>query len=326
MSENQATKENQIIIIKKKIDSRHIVIFLIASVLLFQFLLYFVFQAEINIKTLMKIKADRKKLLYVFLAVGTHPERNEIIKNNIVHIVMKNQDDDKYQVDCLILGYADYYSTPTWLKEIDENSNSPCKYIKSFKERYVYFFKYIPSFYLERSGYSYITFVLDDVVHYPPHGNFDLRGYFDIIFQNDLEIVAPAVVNSYWSKFTGPRPITNPEVGRIASFLEIQTLTLKPYAWRCFDELLDTEFPSGWGVDLWFYNYCVVDKKVVKKELFAVIDKYYVHHNPDSFSSTHQGMNENLQIDNWIEVYGIDLRRQYPIDNLGMLYYYEDKK
>jgi hypothetical protein len=260
--------------------------------------------------------------MYIFLAVGTHPERNEIIRKNVEHIVMKNQNDDKYQVDCLILGYAAYNVTPTWVKDIEKDKNSQCKYIKVFKERYVYFFKHVPDFFLERSGYS--TFVLDDVVHYPPHGNFDFRGYFDIIFQNNLEIVAPGVINSYW-RALGSRPNneTIHQVGRIVKFLEIQTMTLKPHAWRCFNELFDTEFPSGWGVDLCFYNYCVVDKKVVRKESFALIDKYFVHHNPDNFHSTNQGSDMNLQIINWKELYGIDLRPQRP-HNDGLLYYFEN--
>jgi hypothetical protein len=275
--------------------------------------------------TTFKSTKDRKKLLYVFIAIGSHPERNEVIRNNVEHIVMKNQDDDKYQIDCLIFGYASYNDTPTWIHDIEKDDNSPCKYVKVFKGRYVFFFKHVPAFFLERSGYSYVSFVLDDVVHYPPLGNYDVRGYFDIVFQNDLAMVSPGVIHSFWSKHIGPRPIDESiqQVGRIVKFIEVQSLTFKINAWRCYNEMFDTEFPSGFGTDLWFYNYCVVDKKIVRKNQSAIIDKYSVHHNPYNWHTTHVGGEHQDQADSWKSDRGIQLKPQQP-DDQGNLYYYKD--
>jgi hypothetical protein len=307
----------------KVLYPRRIAIIVITLVILFQFM-YFIIQYNPDMATFATFKStkDRKKLLYVFIAIGTHPERNEVIRNNVEHIVMKNQDDDKYQIDCLIYGYAAYNVTPRWIKDIETDHTSPCKYIKVFEARYVFFFKHIPAFFLERSGYSYVTFVLDDVVHYPPISNFNVRNYFDIIFQNDLGMIAPAVKNSYWSKNTGPFPLASEHaVGRIVKFIEVQSITFKIKAWRCFNELFDTEFPSGWGIDLWFYNYCVIEKKQLSGNSIAIIDKYYVHHNPYGWAGTHVGEDTNLQVANWKDYKGIDLKNQTP-DDQGILFYY----
>jgi hypothetical protein len=77
MKEHQA-KTKSMSIINNQIKLRLIVILLTAIVLFFP-LLHFDFQSEGKTDTLMisKPEADRKKLLYVFLSVGTHPERNE---------------------------------------------------------------------------------------------------------------------------------------------------------------------------------------------------------------------------------------------------------
>jgi hypothetical protein len=324
MNEEDGSKRSYSSIIKENLHPRPTLLLVTVLAALFHFVLYFVFPYENTMTKFIPTEtAYREKILYVFVAVGSHAGRNEIIRNNVEHIVLKNQKDDKYQVDCLIYGYVENSGTPPWVRDIVKEDSSPCKYVKIFHGRYVKFFTHVPSFFLERMGYSYVSFVLDDVVHYPPQSNFDLRSYYDIIYKNNLEFVAPAVKNSVWSWSTGPHLFneTLHEVGRIVKFIEVQSVTFKIGAWGCFNQLFDNEF-KGTGMDSWFYHYCVLDKKAVSKEKIAIIDKYFVFHNPENWESIKVEGNSTDQSESWALHRGVNLTNTLPEDQ-GKLYYYD---
>jgi hypothetical protein len=314
--------------ISQKVTPRHTLILFALLAAIFHFVLYLVFPNEPSFEIspsnednltpnfAKQIPFDnRTKILYVFIAVGTNSETNKLIKNNIDHLVMKNQKDDKYKVDCLIFGYAQNIATPGWVRDIERDNNSPCRYIKIFHARFVKFFTHVPAYFLDRSGYSYVSFVLDDVIHYPPQSNFDFRTYFDIILQNDLEFISPSITNTTYDE-------TPHAVGRIVKSIEVKAVTFKISAWSCFNELFDNEFHSGFEIEALFYNYCVIDQKAVKKEKIAIIDKYFVYHNPVGWTSLHEVGNVDAQIESWKLYRGIELTHT-DADDQGIINYYD---
>jgi hypothetical protein len=128
---------------------------------------------------------QRKKLLYIFVSIGTNEKRNEIIKNNINHIIIKNQHHPRYQFDCILYTYSAQQSYPNWVQELVRSKNPVCDVIKVYNGRYIGFLKSVPPLLVEQV-YNYVTFVLDDVAHYPPFGTVDIVKYFDILFENNL--------------------------------------------------------------------------------------------------------------------------------------------
>jgi hypothetical protein len=111
-------------------------------------------------------------------------------------------------------------------------------------------------------------------------------------------------------------------VGRSVQFIEMQATSFRPDVWRCFYDLIDTEFPSGWGIDLWFYEYCIGGKRV-ENATMAIIDTMHVQHNPFNLPSTHVGEDPQLQVRNWKSLKGIQLKERYPGD-LGLIYYHPE--
>jgi hypothetical protein len=267
---------------------------------------------------------NRERLLYVFISIGIYEDRNAYIKQNVDYLVTSNQNHTKYKVDCIIYGYGSYESQPAWIKEMQQQENPMCDFIKVYRQRYVYFLKAITPLMLEEGRYKYMTIVLDDVIHYPPHGNFNFTLYYDIVFQNQLSFVSPAILGSFWSEDLGPHQVnaTSHQVGRYVRMIEFQSTTFRPDAWRCMYELIDTEFPSGWGIDMWFYHYCV-DSGRIRNDTIGIIDIMHVHHNPDNIGSSHEGSNTQDQVDNWNELRGIELKETYPGKDLGEIYYHE---
>jgi hypothetical protein len=168
-----------------------------------------------------------------------------------------------------------------------------------------------------------MTLVLDDVVHYEEHGGlFHLETYYDIINQNDLGYISPALKGSSWSQQLGPKPVNESihQVGREMHMIELQATTFRPDYWRCMYELLDTEVPSGWGVDLWFYDYCIKNGRLHGGRM-AIIDTMYIQHNPFNLPSTHVGDDINRQVQLYKQFKGVELRETYPHEEYGLIYY-----
>lgn len=262
------------------------------------------------------------KVLCVFIAIGTKPERHEIIHNNINNIVIRNQNSSKYQIDCLIFGYGSDKDRPEWITDPKSSVRAHCQFYKFYSQRYVLFMNLVTPFFMEQSGYKYIHYNLDDVVTYPPIGSLNFTWYLDIIVQNNLGYIQPAVHGSPWGGM-GPKPVNTSrnEVGRYVKFIEIQSPTFDLEVWKCVHELLDTEYPSGWGVDLWYYDYCVRGKGIDERKM-AIVDVNSITHNPFRFPSSHVGGGEmDIQVPAWKSVYGVDLIQQKPKD-IDKLYYF----
>jgi hypothetical protein len=155
-------------------------------------------------------------------------------------------------------------------------------------------------------------------------------------------MASPSVLGSYWSQHIGPKPVnaTLNEVGRSVEFLEIQATSFRPDFWRCFYDLVDTEFPSGFGIDLWFYDYCIVSGRVFDtvsdkngdidfgkkvRPKMALIDTMYVQHNPYGLPSTHVGGDVSLQMKDW-KLRKVELKDTWPGKKLGGLYFHGDLK
>lgn len=103
--------------------------------------------------------------------------------------------------------------------------------------------------------------------------------------------------------------------------LEIQASTFRPDVWRCFYDLVDTEFPSGWGIDMWYHDYCIESKRVTNASM-AVIDTMYVQHNPYQLKSTHHTQDIALQAENWKEFHNVHLKETRPYKDMGKVFYF----
>ena len=82
-----------------------------------------------------------------------------------------------------------------------------------------------------------------------------------------------------------PHPAKPGHVGRVVRYVEIMTTLFRMDAWACMYELVDTEHPHGWGLDLWFYDYCVASKRVPEANL-GIVDDMVATHNPLKLPST----------------------------------------
>ena len=106
--------------------------------------------------------------------------------------------------------------------------------------------------------------------------------------------------------------------------IEIQATTFHYNLYRCFYELIDTQTPSGWGIDLWFYEYCkeYMGPKINGTAPFddmngmAIVDKYYIQHNPFGFESSHEGDGWDMhrQVSNYNSWLGVSLVETMPMD------------
>jgi hypothetical protein len=237
---------------------------------------------------------------------------------------MDNVNNPKYEIDCILYSYIKYDDYPAWAKEMYTTKNPVCKIVKLVDSNYIYFLKALNPMIVHTKKYDYVTVVLDDVAHYPPHGEFRFEEYFDIIKQNNLAMTSPSVLGSNWSNHIGPRPVTEPnQVGRIVRFLEVQALTFRPDTWECFYDLVDTEFPTGWGIDLWFYDYCITSNRIHNATM-GLIDTMHVQHNPFNLQSTHlTGAIPNIteQVVNWRETRNVELRETRPTHGIGNIYF-----
>ena len=257
---------------------------------------------------------DPIKILFAFIAIGNVPERLKVIKDNL-QVLGTTANQGKYHVDCILFSYASYPKEPEWVHQMERNATSRCKIIRIFKTAYIPFLKtLIPSF-LKQANYKYITISLDDVALTPPHGTFDLNKFFDTMEKHSLHVASPAIENT---PHIALRPV-NPEprqVGRIARMLEFQSLSFKIEAWECMYELIDTEYPGGWGIDLWFYDYCIGNERIAGGKM-ALIDTMKITHNPQGLASTNNNDKDpaalmNAQMAAWEKERGIKLTIKGP--------------
>jgi len=239
---------------------------LFIQLLLFTCLNYFSFSdnaisAKSNIGSFHSIKRSK---LVLFLSVGRTSERNDLLKRQFDAV---STIDD---VDCILTSYVPHHELPSWAK-----SQSRCSLTTIINNSFVEWLKEMVPVLV--SNYQLFQIILDDVGMIEPEGNVDFSQYWNLILQEGFSVASPAVLGS--DQWAMHRQIGS--TGRITKFIEIQSVTFTPEAWECFYDLIDTEYPSGWGLDLWFYDYC---KDKIHGEI-AILDTFYAQHNPYALSS-----------------------------------------
>jgi hypothetical protein len=224
----------------------------------------------------MQIKNTQRKVLVTFVAAGKSPQKATVIKRNL-DLLLQQVPKSAYKVDCQILAYAGHQELPAWLTQHDSPYNVFCPLIIYHKQIYVFFLKTLQPKLLRLAGYSYVFIILDDVALYPSHGNFQLSGFLSLVEDNHLVMASPGIKNSVWDAMLPQYHAFSS--GRFVDMIEIQATLFRLDAWECMFSLIDTEFPSGWGIDLWFYYFCV-DSGILPKNSIGVIDLYEATHDP----------------------------------------------
>lgn len=226
-----------------------------------------------------------KKVLIALISLGDHPGRADIIHSHI-QLVKESKINSKYEIDCVLHTFSRFEDYPQWAKDLATAQNAPCSVVSMYKTNYVSFLKTLNPSWLQMADYDYLTITLDDVVLTPPHGHFEMEPFHDIMVEKKLAMASPAIAGSNHLAMR-PQEMKKHQVGRFINAIEIQSTTFRLDAWKCFYELLDTEYPSGWGVDVWYYNYCVQSGRVTDR--MAIIDSMIAHLNPYQFETTMGG-------------------------------------
>lgn len=230
------------------------------------------------------------KILFVFIAIGNVPERLQLIRDNLQALGPK-ADQGKYHVDCMLFSYASYPKEPEWLHE--KEINQRCQVIRLFKTGYIPFLKTLIPSLIKQSGYKYLTISLDDVALVQPHGSFDLPRFYDFMDKYGLSVATPAIAGT---SHAGLTPITPKpkQVGRLVKMIEFQSTSFDMAGWECMYELIDTEYPGGWGIDIWFHDYCIASGRI-KNGKMGVSDTMKINHNPQGL----QSVNNADKLKNW---------------------------
>ena len=214
--------------------------------------------------------AQKRKMLLSFFLSG-ELRRQEIIRLNLVHLTTSLR---TWHVDCLVMYFAPYASAPPWLKT--QPPEFGCQVIFGFHLPLVTLMKFMNPLLMSGNGYELITICCDDVVVHPPESNLDPSTYFDLVLQKQLSVATPSIVGSNWGCLR-PHGLGENSVGRLVDMIELQMTTFTAEAWACFYELADSEYPSGWGMDIWFYDYCISAKRI-RETRMGVLDLFSTIH------------------------------------------------
>ncbi len=262
---------------------------------------------------------DKKSLLYAFVAIGTSPQRQKVIYDN-VQVISKPS--SRYNVDCILFSYAAYQDEPAWVKQIDNDKTHICQVIRVYKLGFVEFLKMLMPRMLKKARYDYLTIVLDDVTLAPPHGNYNYERFFDLVQKFDLSVATPSVINSLHHVLRPLKTLLPNQIGRKMKMIEIQAITFHLKAWECFYELVDAQYPSGWGMDVWYFDYCVNTGRVDDK--IGVIDIIHVTHNPFMSNTTNRPGIDLIeyyinQQKDWLKYRGVLLKEEWGMFSLIFL-------
>ena len=263
-------------------------------------------------------KDNPTKVLFAFLSVGNKAERNQILHDN--YEVVRKLKSQSYTMECMIFVYAAARNIPDWVAKAGNNTEFPCTIRVMFQMGFVHWLKYLNPTLLKKGRFDYVSILLDDVALGPPHGNVDFLDYFDIIKRHGISFASPAIVGSIHTRLHPVKMKPN-QIGRYVDMVEIQSCTLSIDAWSCFLELDDTEFPGGWGMDVWYYDYCGKRPNLGK---LAIIDKYKSVHNPYGLETTnnpgdHPGKYMDRQISAWKDLWNVTLIPHWP-DVIGEIW------
>lgn len=266
------------------------------------------------------------KVLYTVIAIGEVPQRVELIYENL-RAVGLNQSlfgGGRYQIDCLLFSFASYPKEPRWVHEMENSTTPRCEIVRMYQHDFVAFLKTLIPSILRDSGYKYIFLSLDDVALTAKHGaTFDVVKFFDIIESQRLHVASCAIEGCAHPGNRPHTPENNMQIGRIVNMIEIQAVAFEINAWKCFYELIDTEYPSGWGLDMWFWHHCINNGRIQEGKM-GIIDTMKIVHNPFNLPSTN-GANKqpgqllNEQISHWASERDIQLLGDTNIQTLGLM-------
>jgi hypothetical protein len=267
---------------------------------------------------------ERIKILYAVIAIGDVPQRAEIIHENLYAVGFNQTNHGRYQIDCMLFSYVSYHEEPLWVHDIENSMTPRCQIVRIYKMGFVAFLKTLIPSLLRDSGYKYIFLSLDDVTLSTKHGaTFELVKFFDIIESQHLHMASCAIQGGshpvHW-----PQIHENPnEIGRFVNMIEIQATVFEINAWECFYELVDTEYPSGWGLDMWFWHHCIDSGRIGEGKL-GIIDTMKIIHNPFNLATTNGADKDPMQLlhaqmNHWAEERDINLIGSVDIKVLGIM-------
>ena len=263
------------------------------------------------------------KILFTLVALGNDSPNDGIALDNLnAAIAMGKNSGGRYKVDCLIFSYASYpgsqvvHDMKTQGLLDRENSTTPaCEILTMFEMSYVGWLKLLMPSLLRTADYKYLFISIDDVALTPKYGaSCDLMRFFDIVESHQLEMASCAIEGTPHMHLRPQEEVSPGQIGRLVNMIEIQATAFKSNAWECMHELVDTEYPGGWGLDVWFWNYCA-DRKVNNMWRMGVIDTMKVVHDPLGQGSRNNWRNPKglmkAQEQRWSQIRGIGLRRNY---------------
>jgi len=257
----------------------------------------------------------RATIIFAFIAASTNEDRNEVIRTNVD--VLKNSTSRDYHVDCIIFSYSKYADQPDWLKQMGDDSRGYCRVVTLYQSSLVGFMKYLDPVFLASAGYDYVVISLDDVRLHRPDSNFNLREFFEFVLEFDLAVASPAIMGTVWAPLR-PMAVAPRQVGHVVNAIELQSTTFRIDAWRCWWELSDTEFPSGW-YDLFMNKYCFSQNAAGNHSMGVMDIQYAVHEKFPSTNTPSARIIFNKQLQSWKKDRGIDLNPIKPTVE-GLLY------
>lgn len=250
--------------------------------------------------------APKRILFSIF--VGKTKERQEIPRKNLRILNDRLKYKHKYEIDCLVFSYAQWNHQPKWLK-LHTNPASYCKAVTLYESNYVVFLKFLQPWLLKKAGYDFLMITVDDVIIHGPRSTFDLETYLDLVVARDLAVATPAIWGSPHTSLQ-PQLSFHRRTGRWVDAVEVQSTTFRLDAWECWYEMIDTEFPSGWGTDVWFWGYCVTSGKLPNAKL-GIIDTQTIVHTklPSTNAGTNPSYLMEAQVASWAKERNITLAR-----------------
>ena len=218
-------------------------------------------------------------VLFAFVALGSDQTRNEFVRRNVMWLKEQQAHTKFATLQCMIFVYIPFAKYPSWLHAAQQ-SPVPCAVMPAFGANFIQNLKHLHPFFLRGMGVDYVHVVMEDVLMYPPQAKLSLESYFLQIRSMRLSVASPAIAGhtvhaalQAWHKF-GQRRSNGYLIEQ--GGLEIQATTYRLDAWTCLYDLIDTEFPGGWGLDIWYHGYCVQSGRVSGR--IAVFQNQHVFH------------------------------------------------
>lgn len=106
---------------------------------------------------------------------------------------------------------------------------------------------------------------------------------------------------------------------REVTMIEVQASTYRMDAYECMWEIADTEFPSGWGLDVWWLHYC---RNRVRNPVQAIVDTVFVTHTkvgPLRANYNYEAATSTNQVNAWQTQRGVTLSVQQPVETIRCL-------